>query len=350
MEYFGEYRTQAVHSFLQLPRVDAAAPSSSQPFAVLQSPFGGQLFTLATDDGVTLSEADLRDQFILFQFSQAQDGPSILDTSEVKPSKKGSAEKPDALAVVQLASFNVGADEDIDRSARATLRLNLGKDSNSDSPLDTVFWSIAAGLNLYDEARQKPSQAKDLKTDFNEAFSKRPVEIPGSLARISFEVVKHKEPKWWQKVFTFIQSGTGKALTSAIGFPAITQSAVGVLDELLNRLDKSSPEILFKSRPMTLALSERARDAFTGGLPPTVVTVGVLNPGFCLLVRGRDYKTVVDHKPVFMGAHGLLKPREMAIQEFLQSPGSNPFNKLTYAVLKIGTMETKLNPTLDYSA
>jgi hypothetical protein len=258
----------------------------------------------------------------------------------------GSSEKPDALAVVQLASFSVGSEEGIDKNTRATLRLDLGKDSQSESPLDTVFWSIAAGMNLYDDFKKKRSEAKDLRTDFNDAFSRRPVEIPGALGRLSFEVVKHKEPKWWQRVFTFLQSGTGKTLTAAVGFPAITGQAVGFLDELLNRLEKSDPEILFKSRPMTIALSARARDSFNAGVPS--VNVGVMNPGFCLLARGRDYRALVENEPVYMGAYGLLKPKQMPLEDFLQSPAENPFNKITYAVLKVGTAETKLNPTLDY--
>lgn len=346
MKYFGEYRDQTIHSLMHLPREGADSLLRYPEIATLENVADNQILALATERGTSLSESDIRDQFVVFQFSQTTDGPTILDTSQVEPAKAGSADKPDALAVVQLASFSVGTDEGIDKNTRATLRLDLGKDSNSDSSLDTVFWSIAAGMNLYDEIKKKPSEAKDLKTDFNEAFSRRPVEIPGALGKLSFEVIKHKEPKWWQRIFTFLQSGTGKALTAAVGFPAITGQAIGFLDELLNRLDKSNPEVLFKSRPMTLALTTRARDSFNAGVPS--VSVGVMNPGFCLLVRGRNYKTLVDNKPVYMGAYGLLKPRDMALQEFLQSPSANPFNQMTYAVLKVGTAETKLNPTLDY--
>jgi hypothetical protein len=346
MKYFGEYRDETIHSFIHLTRERAASLLRQPAIATLENTTTSRVLALATERGVSLSENDIKDQFIVFQFSQKVDGPTILDTSEVEPAKSGSAEKPDALAVVQLASFSVGTDEGIGKNTRATLRLDLGKDSNSNSHLDTVFWSIAAGLNLYDNIKNKRSEAKDLKTDFNEAFSKRPVEIPGGLGKLSFEVIKHIEPKWWQRIFTFLQSGTGKALTAAVGFPAITGQAIGFLDELLNRLDKSNPEILFKCRPMTLALTKRARDSFNAGVPS--VSVGVMNPGFCLLARGRDYKTLVDNKPVFMGAYGLLKPKDMPLEEFLQSPSNNPFNKMTYAVLKVGTAETKLNPALDY--
>jgi hypothetical protein len=314
--------------------------------ATLENTSSGDVLSFATDDGTTLSEADLQDQFIVFQFNADPEGPTVLDMSEVVPTRVGDPDKPDALARIQLVSFNVGANEGIDTDTRATLRLDFGKDTNAESQLETVFWSIAAGFNLYNEAKRKPTEAKDLNSDFNEAFARRPIEIPGSLGRLSFEVIKHDEPKWWQQIFSFLQSGTGEALTSAAGFPAITQQALGMLDELLNRLDTSNPEVLFKSRPMTLALTKRAQESFNAGLKS--VNVGVLNPGFCLLARGRDYRTLIDHEPVFMGGYGLLKPKNMKLEEFLQSSISNPFTNITYAVLKIGTAETKLNPALDW--
>jgi len=341
MKLFGEYRDETI-------RAIAETPARGGPRGLMAG--GGsssaRMPAFTTARGAALSGSDLDDQFILFQFNPVPDGITILGASEVEPSKAGSDGKPDSLASVQLTSFHIGTNEKIESSTRATLRVDMGKDASSSSPLDTVFWSIAAGLNLYNEAKKKPSDAKDLKTDFNAAFSRRPVEIPGGLGRLSFEVVKHKEPKWWQKVFRFLQSGTGQALTTAIGFPAISTQAVGFLDELLNRLDRSDPEVLFKSRPMTLATTKRARDEFTGGAAS--ISVGVLNPGFCLLARGRDYGTIVSGQAQYMGEHGLLKPKDMPLDQFLREPGQNPFNALTYAVLRVGIGETRLSPQLDF--
>ncbi len=349
MQCFGEFRDQAVHSLVRVPKTLATkAFVQNVKVATLEHVTSSSLMSYVTDEGIALAEKDIRDQFVVFQFGQSTDGPTILDTSEVVPKLEGNEDKPDALAILQLASFHVGEADQIDKDARATLRVDFGKDSNSSSSLDAVFWSIAAGLNLYNEFKKKPSDAKDLKSDFNEAFSHRPIEIAGGLGRLSFEVVKHQEPKWWQKIFSFLQSGTGKALTSAVGFPAITSQAIGFIDELLNKLDKSNPEILFKSRPMTLALTKRARDAFNAGVPS--VSVGVLNPGFCLLARGRDYKTIVAGEPGYMGAYGLLKPKAVKLEDFLQGNYNDPFKDVTYAVLRVGSAETRLNPQLNFGA
>ncbi len=346
MEFFGEHRDETIRS-LSYVRRGAAEPVPGGPVAAKPAEVAAEgMLKLSTDRGTTISGSDLADQFLTFQIGDGPDGGTVLEQSSVKPKLAGSDDKPDASAIVTLVSFCVGTKDAITRDARATLRLDFGKDSASRSTLDTVFWSIAAGLNLYDDIRNKRSDPKDLKTDFNEAFGKQPIKIPGGLGRLSFEVVKHKEPKWWQKVFTFLQSGTGKALTSAIGFPAITGAAIGFLDQLLNQLDKSEPAVLFKSRSMTLALTERARRDFTADTG-SAATVGVLNPGLCLLARGRDYGRLIDQKPVYMGQYGLLKPKEMDLTEFLQSPDRNPFNEMTYAVLMVRTAEDKIRGPLE---
>jgi hypothetical protein len=43
---------------------------------------------------------------------------------------------------------------------------------------------------------------------------------------------------------------------------------------------------------MRLALSKYARDNFTGGSER--VKIGCLRPGFCIMARGRDFKTIAE--------------------------------------------------------
>ncbi len=146
---FGEFSNSPIYSTIRTPRSMLSEDFiKDRSIATLGVDAERSFLSFATDDGVTLSESDLENQFVVFQFNTDADGPSILDMSEVIPSKPGADDKPDALARVQLASFNVGQDEDIDEGTKATIRLNFGKDSNSESQLDTVFWSIAAGFNL----------------------------------------------------------------------------------------------------------------------------------------------------------------------------------------------------------
>ncbi len=336
---FGTLREDPITSFFALP----PSANEGEPPAFATPTHPGGIVAFGADSGVIASEDDLNDQFVLFQFS-GEEGAALLEPSSVKPRIKGSEQAPDVLAKLQLAAFHIGENEEIDKNTRATIRLDFGKDDKSNSRLDTLFWSIAAGLNLYNSAKTKKAEPKDLNADLSAAFSRRPIEIPGGLGRFSFEVVKHEEPKWWQRVFSFLQSGTGQLLTSTLGFPAITSQAISFINELVGRLQSDKPSVLFRSRPLVLALSEMARDDFTGGA--TGVSVGALNPGFCLLARGRDYQGLITHDPVFMASYGVIKPKTVTLPDFLAGRYENPFKDMTYAVLKVGCRETKIDTAM----
>ena len=290
---------------------------------------------------------DLANQFIVFQLNNSETGGTVLETSNVVPTLDGGTEAPDVQMSIEMIAFHVGQDEGIPENTRATMRLVIGKDENSrDKYFDTAFWTIAAGLQLYDQATGKAAESKDLKADFTKAFGKRPIEIPGGLARMTFEVVKHKEPQWWQRVFGFLQSGTGKALTSVIGFPAIGVTAIGLVDELLNKLNDDITGVLFKSRPLTLALSKMAKDDFSGGNPR--VKVGCLNPGFCVIARGRDYGVLANADAYFYTSYGKLVPSSVSEADLLADNYDDPFKNCTYGIFKIGMRGAKLNPDFNY--
>lgn len=292
-------------------------------------------------------EDDLANQFLVFQLNNSETGSTVLETSLVEPALNGSEEAPDVQMTIEMIAFHVGEDEGIPNNTRATMRLVIGKDENSrDKYFDAAFWTIAAGLQLFNDAKGKPAESKELKADFTKAFGKRPIEIPGALARMTFEVIKHKEPQWWQRVFGFIQSDTGKALTSVIGFPAIGHTAIGLIDELLNKLDADTTGVLFKSRALTLALSKQAKTDFSGGNPR--IKVGCLNPGFCVIARGRDYPTIANADAFFYSAYGKLVPSSVSEEQLVTGNYQDPFKNCTYGIFKIGMREATLNPNFNY--
>lgn len=296
----------------------------------------------------TAARPPLPDQFVVFQLSTQAQGPTILEASQVEPGIDGSDEEPDVLVSLQLLSFNVGAGIEIPDDSRATVRLTFGKDETSrDKYFDAAFWSIAAGLKLYDETKRKPAAGKDLSADFRKAFGNRPIEIPGGLGKLTFEVVRHKEPAWWQKVFRFATGDTGKSLISVLGFPAITTQAIGVVDELLNRLVDNEPEMLFKSEPLRLALSKQARSDLTAGNPR--IKVGCLTPGFCILARARDYSTIADAQACYYAEYGKLVPAGVSDAQLLSGSYDDPFAALSYAVFRMGMKKTKLDPTFNFA-
>ena len=245
---------------------------------------------------------NLQDQFITFQLSNATNGPTLLESSEVEPSIPGTYDEPDIIMSMEMQSFHLAKNLPVDQQSKATMRINIGKDENStDNQFSTAFWSIAAGLDLYNNYKEEASSPKDFKANFKQAFGNRPIEIPGGLTKMTFEVVKHREPSWWNRIFDFLKTDTGKTLISTLGFPANTNQAIQMIDELLNRLDDNEPEVLFKSKPLRLALSEKAKTDYSGGNPR--IKVGSLSPGFCILAKGKDYTTFLNNDAFYYPAY-----------------------------------------------
>ena len=331
-------------SGLSLPTKGLTGPNSSSELILPGD--RGRVLAVGEDITKGLSTTD-GDQFMVFQLNNSLDGPTILDSTEVQPSIEGNSENPDVLVAIEMLAFHVAENEGIDNKTKATLRMDIGKDeSSSDKRFDTVFWSIAAGLQLYNNAKSGKSESKDLKSDFSQALSKRPIEIPGGLGKVTFNVIKHQEPPWWKQIFTFLESDTAKGLVSAFGLPAVTQQVINVFDQLLNRISDSSPKVLFAGRPMRLAFSKQARTDFTGGNPR--VSMGCLNGGFCVFTRGRDFNSVAKSNAVFYPTVGKLVPASVHPGDIASGGYDDPLQNVTYAIFKVGTKATKLDPTFNY--
>ena len=293
--------------------------------------------------------ADSKDLFYCFQLNAKPDGATIIESSKVAPVLSGEDGKSDVYVKAEMLAFHVGDNEDIDRDAKATLRLNIGKDDNStDTRFDKVLWAIAAGMDLYDDARNGRSGAKQLGGSFNAALGKRPIEIPAGLAELSFEVVKHKEPKWWQKIFKFLGSGTGKSVISLLGFPALAVNALGIIDDALGRLEGNDPEVLFKGARVPLALTKRAKDDFVAGYGR--VAIGVRTQA-CAFLRGDGtFQKSRMQKPASMrhtGCWCLIQSRQ---RRFPARAYDDPFKNVTYAVLRIGMQPARFDPAFNYGS
>ncbi|MBK8653014.1 MAG: hypothetical protein IPN20_03625 [Haliscomenobacter sp.] len=297
------------------------------------------------EGGLEISARELDDedsnQFMVFQINNASEGKTILEASEVAPHFPGSDAQPDMYLSIEMQSFHLAQSEQVDKNTRATMRLVVGKDKSSrDRAFDDVFWTVSAGLDLYNKWTKQKAKPDELKADFNKALGNRPIEVAGGLANMQFEVVKHSEPKWWQRIFGFLRSDAGRSLTSVVGFPAITSSAIQVLDELFNRLDRSDAQPLFKSRPMILALSEQAKLDYSGGI--SRIKVGCMNPGFCVFARRRDYHAIANADALYYPHLGILAPSSASPADVASGNFDNPLADITYAVFKVNMIPTKL--------
>lgn len=111
------------------------------------------------DDGIAPSADTLQDQFVVFQLNKERQGPTVLNAAAVKPHLEGSDDQPDALADLYLISFHMGNQDKLEKNARATIRINFGKDaSSSDRMFETAYWAIAAGLKRFNKSTSRPAE------------------------------------------------------------------------------------------------------------------------------------------------------------------------------------------------
>ncbi len=280
-------------------------------------------------------------QFTLFQLSSDAGKPPVLDLHAATPTLKGSDDNPDVRVSVDLLSFRMAPSEGLDDKMQATLRLDMGKDRSSSSQLDPLFWSIAAGLDLAAQAVTAPQESKSMSSDLSRAFRRQPIEIPGGLAELRVEVVAHEEPPWWRRIFSFADNASARKLVAAVGFPGIALDAVQLLDTMLGKVAETKAKPIFQSRPLTVALSERAALDYTAGL--SSVSAAVLNDGIFLMLRHKDVSVLTEEPPLFLGGYGRLVPKKHWNPASQQLPVQDPYEHLSYAVLRVKTRAVRLD-------
>ena len=287
------------------------------------------------------ANVELSNQFLAFQTEAVNGVPTVLESSMIEPQLDTPDTAPDVVMNVSMQAFHIGDNEGVDKDTRATLRLTVNKDADSPGGkgLDTLFWTITSGLKLYDEIKKKKAESKDLQTDYKKAFGNRFIEVPGGLGNIRFEVIKHQEPSWWQSVFTFFQSDTGKALTAALGFPAVTQQVVSFVDQAISRFEGKNPKPLFASQPLRFAFSKQAKESYVNSAP---VKIGCLNKGIWIFARGRDFKQLANTKAYFYATYGRLIPADKSPADFLAPGYVDPFKDITYGVFRVQMQQAKL--------
>lgn len=282
------------------------------------------------------SADEASNQFILLQLSDGD--KRVLNTTEVIPKLQG-AEKPDINMLLDFESFKIGSNENIDPKTKATLQLKVGQEHKI-TGLEKLFYCINGGLDLYNEIKRKKAEPKDFKQSTEAALGNKPISLPGGIGQISLNVVKHDEPKWWQKIFSFAKSDTAKNLMSLIGFGGITEVAVNSIAGMLDNLFDKEPEILFQSQAVKLSFTQAGREELGGDL--STVKVSCLNPGLWVMARKTDYDTILSANPVYYSGFGVLAPDGMSEIDALKDSGNNPFSKITYAIIKAKIKEVDL--------
>lgn len=287
-----------------------------------------------------LSTSELKDQYIVFQFTLANGQPALIESSQVEPTIQTSAENPDIALNVNLESFHIADSEGVDPETKASVRLTVGEEDSSSGVGDPLFWAVSTGINLYDAQKKHKSIPADLKSNFMKTLNNRPIALQGAIGSMRFEIIKHKKPSWWERIFEFANSDPGKLLISTLGFPAIVEQAVSFIDEAASRFQNTNAQILMASHKLLFAFSQQARTSYVAGGP---VKIGVLNPGRWILVRGRDFEALKDAKAWFFPTYGILVPSGVSGDQVVAGKYADPFANITYAILNSKATPTKIN-------
>lgn len=250
------------------------------------------------------------------------------------------SEKPDVRMSIELVNYH--AKDMGDEQKGATLRMDIGQDDRSESRLDPLFWTVAAGLDIYNASKRDRDET-NLRSHFsNDLFARQPIEVGGGLAQLKFEIMENEKPPWWKDLFGLLESDAGRQLTSAFGFPGLLNDAVGMLDDLLDKFAQDQEPIL-SSPKFILALNKHAKDEFEMG--NNRVKIPVLNEGFSLLVP-RGFKAKFEElDPIFYPSYGVALPRDMALEDYLAG-GLDPLADIPYAVLRVRAKELKIDNSI----
>jgi hypothetical protein len=281
-------------------------------------------------------------QFNLLTFGTDAKSPSLVDPQKTSPTLEGNEKEPDVRARIELVSLHL--EDGLGKQyPRATMRFDIGKDERSSSRLKPLFWCIAAGLDLAGGLTQgiTDGSGKKYRTDFDETLG-RPVEIPGGLAQLRFELAAHQDPPWWQEIFKFFTTRAGQTLVSALGFPGIVKEAIDIVDAAFDKLGGNS-QLVFKSAPMSLAMSAHAVTEFQMGNP--FIQAGVLNKGYAVLVQRKHLRRFTEASPRYLAFHDMLVPAAVSDTDFLKDP-VDQFRDTTYAIVRVKTETMTISGTL----
>jgi hypothetical protein len=280
-------------------------------------------------------------QFYLYQLGG--DKAPLIDPHNAEPTLEGSDKEPDTLVSVELESFNFSRSLNVDSDTRATLRLDIGKDDQARSNLDLLLWSVSSAIDLAQQFKKgKTAKPADLNFKAANVFKSGPAQIPGSLGKLTIEVVKHNKPSIWDEIWGAVTGKAGQTLITTLGFPAITLQALDFLNGVFSQFAENSAEPLFQSQPITLAFTKRAKTDFAGDTPNMLVAA--MNPGRYVFARQADAVTLGKASPLYLGGVGALVPKA----DYQKNPNgydlsTNPLNDITYGILHVRSKTAQLD-------
>jgi hypothetical protein len=287
---------------------------------------------------------ELANQFIPFQIVGNQDKNLVQQVHEIDPLLEGKEDRPDVLMRVEMIDFHLAEDERLNKRDRATMNITIRQENAVDDKLEPLYWVASAGLDLYDIFHEKDRREK-VKTDLHEVFSRRPIELPNGVGVLKFDVIKHREKRWYDFAFDIFNSKIGKTAVFAFGLPGVAIEAAGIVKNLFDKLKEKNAEVLFDSMEMPLVFTKAAKDRMLKDNAHNMV--GAIQPGMFLLARGRDFERFKGQSPFYHYTYQKLYPQGTTQEQMMDPDFIDPFKNCTYALFRVAMVDAKLNPAYE---
>lgn len=264
--------------------------------------------------------------FAIYQMREsARNRYEIVDPANVEPAIAGSTQMPDVGIQISMAGahFAESVWADAGSKTRATMRVTSKGDAVNNA--DTLHWALTAGLNLYEAYKGDGKITNPIEIGTRLTNTGQSLQFKEGAGSLQISVLGHKKPSWWDNVFSFLRGSGGEALIGALGFPAITVSALKFVDELTNRIADSGRKPIFQASFANVAFSERG--VATSNNP------AVLNGGLWLIVNPTDKEKFEQFDAYYYGGFARMipgaydEPSDVLV-------GDDPFDDVTYAVLR----------------
>ena len=277
----------------------------------------------------------LKTQFILLQSYTDENNKIVIKTPYGQaPEITGSDDRPDvAMTKLTLDAFHLDQRAKIKEKTRGLLRVTTANKPKPDN--DVLSWAFTTAIDLYNQSRLPEREKSKVQQDLSGSVKAQPIQFLNGLGALHIEIIKEQEPSWWQELIHFFTTNPAVgALAASFGFPALGQSALKFVDELVTRIDDEDAEVLVSSDQMALAFTTQGRDRHLKGGGRRI---GVMNQGTWIMIKPSDQDVLKAHLPYFADTYGRLVPSKYELPEdFLaeieNDPQKDPFYGVTYAV------------------
>jgi len=265
----------------------------------------------------------------------------VKSPQDIKPTLETSEKFPDVVLDSRLVSFHIGESERLEQDTKATVRITFGSDQNTFRARDmgeNLFWAITSGINLWNSRGMK-ARPKDFTSDFRKVFGNKYVELTGGSGTLKVEIVQHKKSSWWEKVFDFSQSSSGRSLISALGFPGVTSNVIKFVDDAANKFVGDNAKVLFSSRGLPIAFTKQSQAEISA----TGTRIGSLKTGVWIFARGRDLPLLAAQEMTYDATLRRLFPAAKNIVDIISGKTPDPLRKVTYAIMNSRLKKRKIN-------